>query len=90
VLGQLSQGQVQHGQVVSGGVAAGVTRAQDSGQGFASGYVGAAEEDQQRVEPEAVLVGRGGVLLVKLAQVRGKVCKVSPGTHALVTCGSSW
>jgi len=73
VLGQLLKGQVQDREVVSGGVAAGVTRAQDPGQGFASRNVGAVQEDQQRVEPEAVLVGRGRVLLVTVGGQQRRV-----------------
>src|SRR5665647_3481747 len=33
----------------------------------------------QRVEPEPLLERRPGILLLQLAQVHGKVCKVAPG-----------
>jgi len=55
---------VQHDEVISGGVAAGVARPQDPGQGLTTGDVQAVQEDQQWVEPEAVLIGRGGALLL--------------------------
>ncbi len=73
VLGQLRQREVQYGQVIGGGVAAGVAWAQDPGQGFTAGDIGAVQEHQQRVEPEAVLVGRGLALLLT---VRGQQTRI--------------
>jgi hypothetical protein len=51
--GQLGQGQLEQLDVIRGGVRRGVAGTQDRRQGFASGI----EDGQQRVEPEAPLVG---------------------------------
>jgi len=44
-------------------------------------------EREQRVKPEALLVGRGGVFLLQLAQVHAKVCKVRPSVPGFVRMG---
>jgi hypothetical protein len=47
------------------------------------------DKGAQRVEAIAVLERRRGVFLFELAQVRGKVCKVLPATHAFQISGWS-
>ncbi len=64
---------VQHLDVIGGGVAAGVARAQQPGQRLATGDVRAVQVAQQRVEAEALLPGRRGVLLLR---VRGQQARV--------------
>jgi hypothetical protein len=59
----LRQRQVGDLGVVGGGVGAGVARPQQASERLA-GAVLAVQEGQQRVEPEAALVGAGGGLLV--------------------------
>jgi hypothetical protein len=70
--GQLGEGQVDDLDVVGGGVGAGVTRPQDAGQGFA-GAILAVQVGQQRVEPEAALVGPGRTLLWRVRLQQGAV-----------------
>jgi hypothetical protein len=50
--------------VIGCGVAAGIAGSQQPRQSFAGGDVGAVQKHQQRVEPERLLPGRGGVFLV--------------------------
>jgi hypothetical protein len=60
--GELRQGQVDQLDVVGGGVGTGVAWPQDPSQGLA-GAVAVVQEGDQRVEPEATLVGPGRALL---------------------------
>jgi len=73
VFGELRQGQVQHGEVISGCIAPGVPGPQDRSQGLTAEDVGAAGEDQQRMEPEAVLVARGGAFLLAVRSQQARI-----------------
>ena len=77
VFGQRRQRHVQHGDVVGGGVGAGVAGAQQPGQRLPAGDVGTVQETQQRVEPEGLLPGRRGVLLLAVRD-RDRRVEVQP------------
>ena len=61
---QRLQRPLQHDDVVGGGIGAGVARAQQPGQRFAAGDLGAVQEHQQRVVTPRLLPGRGRLLLI--------------------------
>jgi hypothetical protein len=61
---QRRQRMVQDGDVVGGGVRPGAAAAQQSGQGFTPGDLGAVEEGQQRMVTEGLLPGRRRQLFV--------------------------
>ncbi len=50
--------------MITGGVGAGVTGAQQPGQSFPAGDLGAVQKRQQRVQAERFLPGRGRAVLV--------------------------
>jgi hypothetical protein len=57
---QLVDGGIEHGELIGDRVGRGAARSQQTGEGFAGGI----DEAEHRREPEAVLVVRGGALLV--------------------------
>jgi hypothetical protein len=72
MLGQPKQGHRQHVQMIGGGVGAGVARPKHPGKGLA-GAIPAVQPDPQRVEPEALLVGRRRTLLVGVRIDQGRI-----------------
>ena len=71
-LGQPKQRHPQHGQMIGCGVGAGVAGPQDGSQRLA-GAIAAVQPAAQRVEPEALLVGRRRALLVGVRVDQGRV-----------------
>ena len=73
IVGEAGQRHVQHPDVIGGGVGAGVARTQQPRQRLPTGHVGTVQEAEQGMEPEGLLPGRGGVLLLTVRHGDGGV-----------------